>query len=522
VRGIQRYHVLSNGWNDIGYNFLVDKYGRIFEGRGGGLARNVVGAHAQGFNTGSVGVAVLGTYGTTRISSAARSALERLLAWRLDVAHVDPVALVDTISYGSDRFPAGRTVRLRAISGHRDTGYTSCPGNALYGRLGAIAANVVGIGLPKLYDPEVSGSVGDAVRFTGRLSAPRAWAVQVLDAGGAVVAQRQGNGTAIDWTWDATGVPFGAYTWQMSAGAEVRPAAGDVPSPPPLDVTGLAARPATLTPNGDWSGEQTAVSFVLSRRATVVARVENASSGALVRTILPSAVRSAGTLRATWDGRNGSGALVADGRYRLEVTATSGSEQVTRSVGLKVDRTLGGVSASPAVVSPNGDGRRERLRIGFALTRDATVRVLVRRSGTTIATVLTGSLAAGAYAASWDGLDDRGKRVSDGSVTAVVRATASLGRRSLSRPARLDATRPVVRVLSLTRRNKVARVRFSLSEEADVKIWLGRRTWDDGAEFVVHRSAGTHVVRRRAPAGVVRLRAVDLGLTRSAAVSARR
>ena len=66
VRGIEIYHVKGNGWNDIGYNFLVDKYGQVFEGRYGGVDRPVIGAHAEGFNTGSVGVAVIGDYDSTR------------------------------------------------------------------------------------------------------------------------------------------------------------------------------------------------------------------------------------------------------------------------------------------------------------------------------------------------------------------------------------------------------------------------------------------------------------------------
>ena len=92
VRGIEIYHVKGNGWNDIGYNFLVDKYGQVFEGRYGGADKNVIGAHAEGFNTGSFGVAVLGTYTSSAPPAAAQTALANLIAWRLDIAHVDPLS----------------------------------------------------------------------------------------------------------------------------------------------------------------------------------------------------------------------------------------------------------------------------------------------------------------------------------------------------------------------------------------------------------------------------------------------
>ena len=121
VRAIEVYHVKSNGWNDIGYNFLVDRYGTIYEGRYGGIERNVVGAHIRGFNTGSVGVAVIGTFGSSAVPAAAEASLEKLLAWRLDLAHVDPLSTLTFVSGGSERYPAGTPVLLRAVSGHRDT-----------------------------------------------------------------------------------------------------------------------------------------------------------------------------------------------------------------------------------------------------------------------------------------------------------------------------------------------------------------------------------------------------------------
>ena len=167
VKAIQLYHVKGNGWNDIGYNFLVDRFGTVYEGRYGGIERNVVGAHAEGFNTGSVGVAVLGEYGSLAVTAKARSSLAALLAWRLDVAHVDPATTQSFISGGNARFGAGLPVFLRTVSGHRDTGFTDCPGSALYGLLNSIGGEVSRIGLPKLYAPTVSRNRAGARALPG-------------------------------------------------------------------------------------------------------------------------------------------------------------------------------------------------------------------------------------------------------------------------------------------------------------------------------------------------------------------
>ena len=214
VRAIMIYHVQGNGWNDIGYNFLVDKYGQVFEGRFGGVDKNVTGAHAEGFNTGSVGVALLGTYSVTAPTAAAKNALVNLLAWRLDLAHVDSLSSLTVTSGGNPRFPAGTPVFLRAVSGHRDTGFTTCPGAALYAQLGALARQAALTGLPKLYAPSVQGQLGGLVRFQARLSEPLPWTVTISDSTGAAVATGTGTGTTVDWTWDAIAALPAAYTCQ--------------------------------------------------------------------------------------------------------------------------------------------------------------------------------------------------------------------------------------------------------------------------------------------------------------------
>jgi flagellar hook assembly protein FlgD len=387
--------------------------------------------------------------------------------------------------------------------------------------LGSIARKVTGIGLPKLWTPEAEGGVGGPVRFTARLSAARAWTVEVKDAAGTVVAQGSGTGTAVDWTWDASFVPIAFYTYTISAGDDVRPSTLAVPGPPPLAVTGLKARPRVLTPNGDWSGELATVRFGLTRRASLSVRVVDAADGSSVRTLLASAVRPAGARSLTWDGTLGSGAPAPDGRYRVEISAEDGVEHVTRSAGLVLDRALGGVWAAPTVFSPNGDNRADVAQVGFELTRSATVAVQVRRSGRIVRTLFAGTLGAGAHEVAWNGILRKRLRLSDGGATAAVVATTSLGTRRLYRPLRLDTRAPVVRIRSLRMVRGVARLRLALSEPAQLRLWYGRKGWRDGDSVLASRPAGELLIRRRVRAGVVRVVAWDPGLNRSRGTVAR-
>lgn len=136
VRSIYRYHVKSMGWRDIGYNFLVDKCGTIYEGRAGGAAKAVQGAHTLGFNANSMGIAVIGSYGSAKPSSAAVKAVARLTAWKLGLFRANPRGKTYLTSGGGNLYPKGKKVRLNVISGHRDGYSTDCPGKRLYAKLG--------------------------------------------------------------------------------------------------------------------------------------------------------------------------------------------------------------------------------------------------------------------------------------------------------------------------------------------------------------------------------------------------
>lgn len=124
IRGIYDYHVNSHGWNDIGYNVLVDKWGRLWEGRAGGLDQAAIGAHALGVNDETTGISALGNYDEVAAPDAMTAGIERFLAWKLDLHGVDPTG-TDTIN-GEQH---------KTIIGHRDVNQTICPGQYLAERL---------------------------------------------------------------------------------------------------------------------------------------------------------------------------------------------------------------------------------------------------------------------------------------------------------------------------------------------------------------------------------------------------
>ena len=128
LRGIYAYHTQSRGWSDVGYNFLVDRFGRIWEGRFGGVDRPVVGAHTLGYNDYAFAMSAIGNFETVRPSEAMIRAYSALFAWKLSLHDVDAASTSQRV---------GRSY-FKAINGHRDAGSTACPGQYLYDRLADI------------------------------------------------------------------------------------------------------------------------------------------------------------------------------------------------------------------------------------------------------------------------------------------------------------------------------------------------------------------------------------------------
>ncbi len=124
IRSMYAYHVKSRGWCDLGYNFLVDRFGRAFEGRAGGWQLPVLGAHTGAYNANSFGVSLIGNFDKVAPGPATLETTARIIAWKLDANYRAPLG---SVVLGRKKLPT--------ISGHRDTKATACPGKNLYSKL---------------------------------------------------------------------------------------------------------------------------------------------------------------------------------------------------------------------------------------------------------------------------------------------------------------------------------------------------------------------------------------------------
>lgn len=152
LRADYAYHVKTRGWCDIGYNFVVDKYGQIFEGRWGGVSRPVIGAHVAGYNTGNVGVSMIGNYETASPTAAGLEAAAQVFAYKFALHRLDPRASTTL----NDR-------TVSTLNAHRDLGQTACPGRNLYPQMTSLRSRVAAlIGATPSFDlyPVKVGSTG--------------------------------------------------------------------------------------------------------------------------------------------------------------------------------------------------------------------------------------------------------------------------------------------------------------------------------------------------------------------------
>ncbi len=252
VRGIYWFHTQERGYCDIAYSFLVDRYGRVYVGRAGGADLPVIPGSQAGFNPYTFSVSVMGNFQIASPPAAAIASLERVLAWRLDVAHVPATGKATLVSqgYDTDRYPPGVRVTMHTIEGHRRTSQTDCPGDHIEVLLPQIRRTVAAMGGPKILRPRQSAqrvTPGDgSVRFTATATDPLRWTVTIRGRGGATIRTLAppGRTTRLSATWNGLdgdrhparpGKYFAVIAGRTASGTAPRAATLpiDVPGPPP-------------------------------------------------------------------------------------------------------------------------------------------------------------------------------------------------------------------------------------------------------------------------------------------------
>ena len=466
VRGIYYYHTKVNGWSDIGYNFLIDRFGTIYEGRYGGVAKAVIGAQVLGFNSMSTGVSLIGTFETVAPSPAALTSLER--AARLEARPVAPEPARHGAGALLDRArctgPAsGSTCRSSSATGRSTTPSVPgtccsgcCPPSARPWPASATPRSTRRRATPAAFSPNGDG-VRDTVELRAALSGTDDWTIALSDAVGwssctgsrAPARWRARCGTAE--TPPASVVPDGTYTASFgatSANGTARPASIavriDTVSPA---ITGVSVAPGVISPNGDRFADAARVTFGVSEPCRVGMTVLDAK-GAVVRTV--AAVAAVGRPRAPGLGRQGELGRhpCGGGRRRLQRRRACGRRRrqpVDGQRAVTVDDTLGHPRRRAGLDFAQ---RRRRRRRRAAFVPDDAPGARRRRASPDRAARSCGASRsaawrAGAHTWRWDGTNAAGAVVADGAYSCTIAAVNGVGTVAVKLRAHVDTVPPV-------------------------------------------------------------------------------
>jgi hypothetical protein len=286
MRNLYAYFTQSLKYRDMGYNFLVDKYGTIYEGRSGcavgavgcdSATVPVQGAHTAGLNINTFGVSAIGNYDVLAPENPAAmvESIASLMAWKLAPYGLDPNAtayIPSTDTSGSSKYSAGQTAITQVISAHRDVGKTACPGRYLYPYMGEIRARATTLLAPVIQGVSVTPTLIDSagtgpVSVSAIIPANATWSVDVKNAdSGAPVQAVTGTQTVsgpVAFNWDRKDgagalVPMGRYAVTVNASV------GGVALPPATNVVSIASLPQAVTQVGfvRTSTTRTKVSWV--------------------------------------------------------------------------------------------------------------------------------------------------------------------------------------------------------------------------------------------------------------------
>ena len=312
MRNLYAYFTKSLNYADMGYNFLVDKYGTIYEGRSGCTygATNcdsptmpVQGAHTAGLNENTFGVSAIGNYDVLAPENPAAmvESISSLMAWKLAPYGLDPNAnayILSTDTSGSSKYSAGQTAITQVISGHRDVGRTVCPGRYLYPYLTDIRARVTALLVPEVRNLNVTPTLLNIaaispVSVNAIIPAEATWNVEVKNAdSGAVV--RASTGTQItsgpmEYSWnlkDTSGavVPIGRYEITLNASV------GGTALAPASNVVAIASVPQAVS------------SVAFTRTSSTSTKISWASDSRSSYPVSSNSYRTSSDSGATWSG----------------------------------------------------------------------------------------------------------------------------------------------------------------------------------------------------------------------------